>query len=397
MKIVFIGLVNSLTLIEQQLHEKVYTEYAADTFQRALLDGFRSNSCEVDLITAPSITSYPKYSKFIQRGFYIEEKGKESISGDSLGFVNLPVIKLICKLINLSVSLLKRDLSNRPIVMYGVTSFQLLAVTIFARRNKKYLIVPDLPEFMSGSRNPIYRLLKSFDRYIINRTLIHIDGFVLLSNAMAMPMKVGNKPRVLVEGIYSQQKPIQRNEMVATKNEKVVLYTGTIEERYGLRDLFDAFTQIEGEEYRLWICGGGETDMINEYICKDRRIIYFGTLPRERVLEMQRDATLLVNPRHRNEEFTKYSFPSKTMEYMASGTPTLMCKLESIPEEYNKHLFFFEDESVAGMSNRIKELLDAPSEEMMKFGELASRFILENKNAKEQTRRILEMIENIHQ
>lgn len=392
MRIIFIGSVSPKTLIEQQISAGVYTEYAADTFQRALLDGFKSNGCDVDLITAPSITSFPKYRKFIQRGFRIKDNVYEDISGNSVGFVNLPVIKLICKLINVSLALIKRDLTDKPIVIYGATSFQLLAATIFARKNKKYLIVPDLPEFMSGSKNPIYRFLKIIDRHIINSTLKYIDGFVLLSNAMAEPMMANGKAQVLVEGIYAPQKPRLELEKIATKAEKVVLYTGKIEERFGLRDLLEAFTKIEGNEYRLWICGSGETDMIEEYTSKDSRIIYFGILPRERVLRMQQEATLLVNPRHGNEEFTKYSFPSKTMEYMASGTPTLMCKLESIPESYHKYLFFFEDESVLGMSYRIKELLDTPADLMSKFGESASRFIIENKNAKEQTKSILSMI-----
>ena len=391
MRIIFIGSVNPKTIVEQQISAGVYTAYASDTFQRALLDGFKSNNCEVDLITAPSITSYPRYRKFIQEGFRVEENGCEDISGDSVGFVNLPVVKLICKLINVSLSLLKRDLANCPVVIYGATSFQLLATTLFARKNKKYLIVPDLPEFMSGSRNPLYRFLKSIDRHIINWALKYIDGFVLLSNAMAEPMMVKDRPKVLVEGIYSTEKNCLQLKKIATKQEKVVLYTGKIEERFGLRDLLDAFIQIKGDEYRLWICGSGGTDIVEEFTNKDNRIIYFGTLPRARVLNMQQEATLLVNPRHSNEEFTKYSFPSKTMEYMASGTPTLMCKLDSIPESYYEHLFFFDDESVLGMSRRMKELLDSPAEDMFKFGDAASRFILENKNAKEQVRRIIEL------
>lgn len=392
MKFLFIGSISPKCIIDELLENGVYAEYAADTFQRALLSGFEDNGCDIDLITAPSMMSYPQYGRFIQKGFSFSKNSGDNYSGESVGFINLPVVKLVCKFINISSLLRKKELSNMPIVIYGATSFQLLATTIFARKCKKYLIVPDLPEFMSGSKNIIYRLLKRIDRYIINYTLNYIDGFVLLSRAMAVPMKVGNKPQVLVEGLYTSQDNNASLLSVASKQEKVVLYTGKIEERFGLRDLLEAFTQIEGDEYRLWICGGGETDILDEYIGKDSRITYFGTLPREKVLKMQREASLLVNPRHSNEEFTKYSFPSKTMEYMASGTPTLMCKLESIPESYHKHLFFFEDESIAGMRCRIQELLDSPQGEMRRFGESASRFIIENKNAKVQTLKIVEMI-----
>mgnify|MGYP003303651866 CR=1 FL=1 len=45
--------------------------------------------------------------------------------------------------------------------------------------------------------------------------------------------------------------------------------------------------------------------------------IFTGKIDRSQVLALQRSATVLVNPRRNNEEYTKYSFPSKTMEYLA--------------------------------------------------------------------------------
>ena len=55
-------------------------------------------------------------------------------------------------------------------------------------------------------------------------------------------------------------------------------------------------------------------------------------------------------------------------------------------------MFFFEDESIAGMSRKIKELLDLPSDKMVKFGKRASEFIIENKNAKVQTQKIIDIV-----
>ena len=77
---------------------------------------------------------------------------------------------------------------------------------------------------------------------------------------------------------------------------------------------------------------------------------------------------------------------------MASGTPTLMCKLQSLPKEYDPYLFFFDDESVEGMSLKIKDLLDMPADKMVEFGNRASEFIRENKNANVQTRKIIDMV-----
>ena len=64
-------------------------------------------------------------------------------------------------------------------------------------------------------------------------------------------------------------------------------------------------------------------------------------------------ATLLINPRFSNEEYTKYSFPSKNMEYMASGTPILTTKLPGMPKEYYEYIYLFEEESIEGMKNKM--------------------------------------------
>src|SRR5690606_28854588 len=99
---------------------------------------------------------------------------------------------------------------------------------------------------------------------------------------------------------------------------KTILYTGTLAKRYGIVHLLEAFALIKDQDYRLWICGDGDArDEVNEKVRMDPRITYFSQISRERVLKFQKKATVLVNPRKSEGEFTKYSFPSKTMEYLA--------------------------------------------------------------------------------
>ena len=385
-KILFIGSACPLGMYAELQKQGAISDYAAYTFQEALISGLSENGCELEVLTAPSIKSYPRCSMLMHKGFSIQDN--DGVKWHGVGFINIPVVRLVCNFITESIALYKMHDDDRDIIIYSLPSFQLLASTLFARKNKKYVIITDLPEFMSGSRNPIYRILKKIDRWIISSALRYINGCVLLSRSMLERLTINDKPYIVVEGIYT----VSSTHIKGVKYPKTVLYTGAIEERYGLRDLLEAFTRIDGPEYRLWLCGGGDIQMVKEYTNKDSRIVYYGSLPHEKVLQMQREVALLVNPRHSNEEFTKYSFPSKTMEYMASGTPTLMCRLASIPAEYYEHLFFFDDESILGMSSRIKELLDAPYGEVNKIGTAASEFIKAQKNSKIQTGRILNMI-----
>jgi len=111
-----------------------------------------------------------------------------------------------------------------------------------------------------------------------------------------------------------------------------------------------------------------------------------------RVFEMQQQATLLVNPRKGDAEFTKYSFPSKTMEYMASGTPTVMYKLPGLPADYEEHLVLIPDNSRETFTAVLKEWGNKEQVELDEFGKHARQFILENKNSEIQAKRLMNFI-----
>jgi glycosyltransferase involved in cell wall biosynthesis len=117
-----------------------------------------------------------------------------------------------------------------------------------------------------------------------------------------------------------------------------------------------------------------------------------GNIPREEVLSLQKKAMLLVNPRKPSVGLTRYSFPSKTMEYMASGTPMLGYALEGIPEEYYNHMFIPKDLSVDAMTNAINETLSKTPEELRQFGSLAKEFIRNNKESQHQVAKVIRFL-----
>ena len=120
--------------------------------------------------------------------------------------------------------------------------------------------------------------------------------------------------------------------------------------------------------------------------------MYMGVVPNPEVVEAELDASLLVNPRPTHEEFTKYSFPSKNIEYMASGTPLLTTKLPGMPKEYYPYVFLIEEETTEGYSKALSEALSKTDEDLFEWGAKAKGFVLDNKNSCEQARRVIELI-----
>ncbi len=382
-KLLFIGSIYSKNFIKFLRSQSLPDSSAGQTFEHGLLLGLSEN-IDIKCLSEFFAPSFPKLKIIHIKG---EQFNTSGIPCESISYFNLPIVKKISQFFSYLINIRKSLGPSDSILIYELTSRQLLSAVIAGKYHKKIVVVPDLPEFMSDNHNLLYRIAKKIDKILINLALKYIDGYVLFSSYMEERLPIGDKPWIVVEGLFS---PYDIIEPQQNAEKKVLLYTGKIEKWFGLEDLLCAFTRINGREYELWLCGPGDIGMIKSYSNKDHRIIYKGCLSHKEVLVLQKRATILVNPRHSSDEFTLYSFPSKTMEYMASGTPTLMCKLKSLPHEYYPYLYFFDDETIEGMSKRIKECLDIDPVILNRFGHEASSFILSNKTASMQAKKIVD-------
>ena len=306
-------------------------------------------------------------------------------------------IKHISKIIRVrrAIKFSLDDNSDNKILIYAVHSPFLLALCgIDKKKYKSCLIVPDLPEFMSGRKNFAYVIGKKIDRFFINIGLKNIDSFVLFSSHMKEYLDVNNKPWIHVEGIFNANGVIK--DTIIKEDKKIILYTGNISKRMGIPELLEAFSMIKSDKYRLWIRGNGGCKSMILNACKnDNRIVYFEPMSKIDLLRLQKKATVLINPVFSSKKFTRYFFPSKTMEYLASGTPTIMSRLDCLPKEYYNHIYFFDDESVEGIKNKIIEICEKPQDELDAFGKAASEFILTEKNEKKQARKIVDLLNSL--
>ena len=85
------------------------------------------------------------------------------------------------------------------------------------------------------------------------------------------------------------------------------------------------------------------------------------------------------------------------MEYLASGTPTLIYALPGIPEEYYKYCYVIKEnqQDVNVLSNYIMTLYNKPQDELSKTGALAREFIINNKSSIVQSQRIMDLLNSL--
>lgn len=378
---------------------KLQVQNAANTFQWTFIKGLEQNlNRPIKLITALFIGWYPKYYKdlIISKAYF--SNNDEAVSGVMVGFLNLPLIKNIFKFLNLKIAInqLITTANRNVIYIYSIARPYLKAALEVKSKNPNIVICVIITDFYDWKENN--SLFNKFSlKSIISsknlKLLDKVDCFVVLTDETANYLNLKHKPWIRIEGMYDERacRPIENilNDNVT----KIILYTGTLEFPYGIKELLEAFNLIKSKDYRLWICGAGTgKKIVQSRAKKDERITYFGIVDKEKIMELQSKATILVNPRNTIGEYNKYSFPSKTMEYFASGTPALLYKLNGIPEEYFNYCYTVRDNEVETLSKAIYDTCQLDPTILKKKGESARDFILKNKIAKIQCGKVLNMI-----
>lgn len=383
----------------QEIQDSVYQlggipDNAGFTLQSAILKGLDSLIPSFKLITTVFIHTYPRTKKIYFSRLNFSHKNSHIKDDVFISFVNLPILNRITRFISFRSELirqLKKDEEN-IVITYALTTPQLLAIVSLQKHISKIcLVVPDLPEYMSSNKG-IRKLGKYLDGKLMNFCLKRIGYFALLSPHMKEKLPIKNQKWIVMEGIYDNSISIPE---IQKEKLKTILYTGCIGTGYGIEDMLEAFSQIESPDYRLWIRGNGSLkSRVLEMSKRDSRVIYFDQMSKEELHTLQRKATVLVNPIPPSREMTKYFFPSKTMEYLASGTPCVMYKLGCIPSEYDKYLFYVKKRSIEGLKDKLVEVCEMQQDILFEKGRAAKEFILKEKNPTEQVRKILNLLEN---
>ena len=400
MKVLFLGcLFNQKEEKYLMQKSKIGLQGATNTYQWNIIKGLdKTLERPVDILNVLPVGTFPKYFNDLM----LKTKKWSHLQNANdleIGSINVVFLKQIKRTISCKMAIkkwLKDNHDNdKSIIIYSTYLPFLQAIKKLPDDVNITLIVTDIPEYydLDASNSWIKKLLRLINNNFIYKSLKRIDNFVILTEQMKGLLSIGKRPYIVIEGLVDSDNIITCNNEGAKVNKKIILYTGTLNFKFGIMDLINGFSVIDKTQYELWICGSGEAEkeIINR-VKSNSRINFLGYVTKKEIYDLQKKATVLINPRTNYGEYTKYSFPSKTMEYMLSGTPVLMYKLDGIPDEYDPYLYYINGNQPKNFANRIMEICEKPQSELDDFGEKARQFVLENKNCMVQAKKIIDMI-----
>lgn len=205
---------------------------------------------------------------------------------------------------------------TETVICYNVT-YAWLRLPAWARkkRNKSIVILADY----SGSesyRNPLMKFYARIQRQSMRRfdTVIGLSPNIhhKLRKEQCFMLMEGGIDRALLDAF--RYRPHREGQPT------VFLYAGLLSRVTGVDILLEAMRRIGRSEIRLVVTGKGDLEEeVRQAAAEDERILFKGHLAYEEYVEQLQEADILVNPRNMELPENQNNFPSKVMDYLASG------------------------------------------------------------------------------
>ena len=391
-------------MTNQVMTIKGYKNAASYLSQKNLLEGLETVTGIVfDSISAVAMAGYPRQGNiYIESVMFTHKAQAEDVL---VGYFNpLYFNKLFMR--SAMIKEVKRWIQNRykggdlDVYIYEMRSACLAAGAQIKKQiplAKIHLIVPDLPCFMDLNMSRVKKFLKKIDWGIITSYFEYIDDFFLYTETMAGFLGMQDKKWMVVEGSINikdiQTITTQCRENNKPQNEKkVIMYSGWIDKSFGIDKLIDSLSYLDNT-YELWITGVGPYENeLKRIASNDKRIKYYGFISkREELLQLQTNASIMLNIRDPQIEAAHYCFPSKLFEYMLLGIPVLTVNLRGIPTEYKQFLYEIDVFNSKQIAHSIQKVMNDPRR--FEKAIAGKRFIIDEKNNLTVAKKIIRFLE----
>ena len=389
------------TALSDELYNQIVKEckrfkptFSGVGFDRNVALGL-SEQVDVTGVSLYPIPSYPKFSKLYKDA---DSYSIKKFSCYLPAMISLPYVKEYWYAIS-AFNTVKHTMKAEEENVILISGLYRSLIRPAKWLKKKYglsvfAIVPDLPELMITYRNDYSRLRMIFNELDTKKSIKYrefIDAFVVLSHFMNPIVNRHNKPWITLDGLcdLTAIDQIRGN----SSKERFIMYAGKISSTFGVNLLVEGFIKANLGDVKLVLCGDGDyAPELRNIVKKYPNVEFRGAVSHEVVLELEKAATLLVDPRPVDTEISKMSFPSKIIEYMASGTPVLVSNIPSFGPEYLQYQYRIDEVSIDGIECALKRVFSHTDNELVTIGTNARIFVLNNKTIQKQCKRIIELI-----
>ncbi len=337
---------------------------------------------EMICVVISPLATFPKEKKIIQK--QQEEEIIKGVKSIRIGFCNLPIIKQFWQIFSVYVVAKKVIKEMDADTLFTFNLFPQVGIPMrWLKKKFEHLetvcLLADLPIDDNTNRKAFSTFLRKIFERSTWKSMQICEKYIVL-NKHVIEKYLPGKSYIVVDGGVDED-DIKRYEKNARKSkEHNVLFCGALTEYNGILNLIDAMNYLQDTDIILDIYGGGYLEnCVIDASKKNKKIRYHGKISNQEVMQKQREAWLLVNPRIVDDPITQVTFPSKTFEYLLSGTPVLSTRLNGYGKEYEDNMYWIEDLSAPALANTISDIRNIEVSEYQNMGERAKSMIMSKK------------------
>jgi len=304
------------------------------------------------------------------------------LSAELIPFFNMPVIRPIVVGSYVFLALIRwawrmNEASNKIILTFNLTEpagvFTLLAARLIRARAVAWINDINVPG-QTVSNNWMRRL----DFWLQNKLLPRFDGLVVVNEEIVNDFAPKQRFVCVDGGVRSEM--LLDSEVEPTRKKERTFFTivaaGSLDDQNGIIEILKAFSLLKEPFYRLRIAGSGPLKArVQEAELKDSRIEYCGYLSHDQVRELYRSADVLINMRLTERVKTPYFFPSKLLEYMASGVPVITTCTGHVEKRYGDLVFMLRNETAEGLAEMVRFVAGLDDEQRCRRGAIAREYM----------------------
>ncbi|KXH86865.1 glycosyltransferase [Sporosarcina sp. HYO08] len=378
---------------------------AGNKMQLGLIKGlYKIFKNDLSILTEPPIASFPK-----EKRIYIG-KGKiqlqKNIVANRVPFINIFIVKQIILIVNAFFMIYSwvRQNKNEKKVIICFNSFPYISLpAILAKKlfNVKIVCILADPPIDVINRGFIGKIAKKLEDSTTEKNIKEFDGLIVL-NEKVIEKYAPKSKFILVDGGFDLDdapKSPPGGQWTNIHEDDVIrlVFSGALLEYNGIKNLVEASKLVKSNKFVIEIYGSGPLEQYVKEVAQDNsRIKFMGNVPNSQMIRIQQEAGILLNPRPANDPISLYTFPSKMIEYLISGTPVATTKLNGLTDDYLQYVFIFDNEGPEEIAKTIDNLLIQDVDYLIAKAKEARNFIINNKNWDIHSKKIKEFIDLLY-
>ncbi len=365
---------------------------AGNKMQINVLQAMQKYVEEIYPITIYPVAVFPRDKKiFIKREFIDLKIGLNAVR---VSFWNFPLLKQYSQIVSMYREAKRYIKKNRDAIVFTFNMYPQIgnpAVKLKKKFSSQVVsLLADLPIDDDYQRKGFSGFLRRIFDNQTKKNIKQADKLIVLNKNARNEFASGTDYIVIEGGInpeeFSSELP---KKMPRTKN---IVYGGSLQEYSGIKQLVESMELVMDEAVILDIYGDGALREFLENYPSDK-VRYHGSVSNSEMLEIQKNAWLLVNPRPIEDAIAKVTFPSKMFEYLMSGVPVLATRLNGFLPEYEDKLFFAENNTKEELARKINEIAAMDEAILRQMASRARQFLMQEKNWDVQTKKMVRFME----